>query len=806
MKVMKGVIVKIWPYLIILVVVSGFFWKFFLQGLVPVPADITVGMYFPWLDYKWGYIVGVPVKNPILSDVVSQIYQYKMLVIQQIKDGLFPLWNPFMFGGFPLLANVQTAVFNPTNFFYFVFPFLKAWSLQIILQPLLAALFTYTFLRYLKLGKLSSLLGGLTYAFSGFSIIWLEWGIHSFAVCFLPILLYFTARFYEERKIHFGILFSIFLALQIFAGYPQILIYSCLALALFVILKYQIWCKLTIFWAGFVLLGIVGAGIQLFPTLELYLVSQRLVESIAEDITFLPWRNIITFFAPDFFGNHSTMNFWGMGNYTNSAGYTGVVTLILATIGISSLKKNKNVIYLISLLVVSLLLAFPTPLALLFRKLQFVGSNALSATRILFLTNFSLACLASFGFDLLSRQRNKTYYWSVYLPLTVLGSVLIASFISYRMFAFQIQANSLLSAALSVWVNNLYIGMRNLVVPFGLSIFCFLFLILRKIKKKFLPDICLLFLFLLAILELFRFGWKYTAFSRPALIFPNTPVIDFLKKQEGIFRVDGGDAVPMNMLMPYGLESLSAYDPVYPLQMAQFLSLVDGGLVKEPKSRYGKLDTFSSPFFDLANICYVLAVKKDQQDKPDSRGIPATKFKLSKFEAVFEDKTVVVFKNKLCFPRAWLSRSFAVEKNSEELVKRMTDKLTDLRKVVFLEKEPPAELTIDEVGKNENLVWLSRNLIKQELEVVVTKPTIVFVADSYYPGWRAYIDGKQTEILRADFTFRAVVVPSGRHRVVFRYSPNSVKIGAIVSVISIITMLFLVLLNHFFEKNNEKII
>lgn len=777
-------LIKIWPYLTILFFVFVFFWKFFLKGLIPLPADITVGMYYPWLDYKWGYQVGVPVKNPVLSDVVSQIFPYKTYALELLKQGQLPLWNPKMFAGFPLLANTQIGIFNPTNILFFFLPVAKAWGLQIALQPLLAAVFTYIFLRFLKLSKLSGLLGGLTYGFSGFIIIWLEWGIHSFAVCFLPILLYFTARFYEEKKIRFAVFFSLFFALQIFSGYPQILIYSGLALALFIVLKYRVWCKQSLFWAGFALLGVGLAGIQLLPTLELYLISQRLTESIADDIAFLPWRNIVTFFAPDFFGNHSTMNFWGMGNYTNSAGYTGIVTLFLTVIGISAFRKNKNILFFITLLTVSLLFAFPTPLAVFIRQIKFFGLSALSATRILFLTNFSLACLASFGFDRLLKERDKTYHRAVYLPLVVVGSVLIACLISQGMFIFQIRTNPSLSSTLSIWINNLSVGVRNLVIPLSLTIFCLLFLVIRKCKAKFFQKTGLFLLFFISILELFRFGWKYLPFTDKSLVFPSTPAIDFLKEQKGVFRVDGGDAIPMNMLMPYGLESLSAYDPVYPLQMAQFLSLADGGSINGPKSRYGKIDTFSLSLVDLANICFVLSVKKDLQGKPDSSGVLSGRFKLKKFEPIFEDKTVVVLKNNYCFPRAWLSRNYLVEEKEKEMASKMTDKSVDLRKIVLLEKDPKVKLVKGDSEENETIDWIARSPNRQELEVSIVKPAILFVSDSYYPGWKAFIDGRQTEIYRADFTFRAIIVPEGKHKIVFEYKPAFFLYGVLTSLFS----------------------
>ena len=98
-----------------------FFYKFFLKGLIPIPGDIITGLYYPWLDYKWGNIVGVAVKNPLMSDIPSLIYPWRTLVVQLIKQHQWPIWNQYSFSGYPLLGNWQSAPFSPTNFWYLFF-------------------------------------------------------------------------------------------------------------------------------------------------------------------------------------------------------------------------------------------------------------------------------------------------------------------------------------------------------------------------------------------------------------------------------------------------------------------------------------------------------------------------------------------------------------------------------------------------------------------------------------------------------------------------------------------------------------
>ena len=135
-----------WPILLIFLLIFIFFWKFFLKSLVPMPADITVGLYYPWLDYKCGFPTGVPVKNPLPSDIPSLLYPWRMLVVESLKNQTLPLWNPFYLGGMPLLANFQSATFSWVNSFFVFLPNIYAWSLGIVSQPLLTVFFTFLFL------------------------------------------------------------------------------------------------------------------------------------------------------------------------------------------------------------------------------------------------------------------------------------------------------------------------------------------------------------------------------------------------------------------------------------------------------------------------------------------------------------------------------------------------------------------------------------------------------------------------------------------------------------------------------------
>ena len=93
----------------------------------------------------------------------------------------------------------------------------------------------------------------------------------------------------------------------------------------------------------------------------------------------------------------------------------------------------------------------------------------------------------------------------------------------------------------------------------------------------------------------------------------------------------------------------------------------------------------------------------------------------------------------------------------------------------------PAEL--------EDINW-KNNSISAKVTSVGT--SFVNFSNNYYPGWKAYIDGKETEVLEVNGLIQGICVPKGNHMVEFKYRPNSIYLGSFLSILTIITNLFLV--------------
>ena len=767
---------RFWPVALILLAVLIFFYPVWIKHLVPIPGDFIVGTYFPWLDYKWGNIVGVAVKNPITSDVVSINYPLRSLAMDLVKSGKIPLWNSDMFAGYPLLANIQIAIFSPTILLYFFLPILWAWTGQVILQPFLAAFFTYLFLRHLKLSKLSSVFGGLVYAFSGFNLIWMEWNERTLVAAFIPLILLVVDKILVEKKFIFALFLSILVALQFFSGYPQLIIYTGVACLILIIFKIRNLDKKVFgLFVLSIVLGLLLTSIQFLPALELLTNSQRVTELLTKDLIYFPWRNLITFIAPDFFGNHATGNFWGIGDYTNNVGYSGVISLTLAIIAMVHLFKKTEIKYFLTLLFISLLLALENPISTFIWKSGLLGSAAASNTRALVLVNFCLAGLSAFAVDLIIKTKKKI---SLIPNLSIL---LIVMLIFLLTFVLRKVSPSL------ILQNDYLIGLRNLVQPFILVLFATMVLIIRNFyfsstRARFFTAFLLI---VLSVLELFRFGWKYTPFSKTEYVFPETPVINYLQNLKKPTRVLPGNVIPMNMWVPYGLESISGYTAAYPESIAKYIGVSNSGNINaSAQGRYGTLALFTSKLTDIANGEYLLLNNKDIGEYYKNLIVNGRLMK------VFTDKSVTIYKKAGALPRAIVVTNWSVSSGTDILGKLLDPNFNPAKEII-LEKQPSIP-TSSETNIN-SVNYLSYSSDKSLIEVSTQKQGFLFVSDTWYPGWQAYVDGKESEILRADYAFQAVAIPAGLHKVTFIYDPKSFRIGEWVSLGALILLLCLFL-------------
>ncbi|HEX2167541.1 MAG TPA: YfhO family protein, partial [Longimicrobiales bacterium] len=123
----------------------------------------------------------------------------------------------------------------------------------------------------------------------------------------------------------------------------------------------------------------------------------------------------------------------------------------------------------------------------------------------------------------------------------------------------------------------------------------------------------------------------------------------------------------------------------------------------------------------------------------------------------------------------------------------------DARTTVILEEPLPAEIEV-ETGATGVVEWLERQPDAFTLRVAADRAAMLVVLDNWFPAWKAYVDGREVDIHRANYTFRAIAVPAGEHTVTFRYVPTELRTGAAISLVVLGVLLALVITGAWRER------
>lgn len=743
--------------------------QYFIFGKIPFPSTYQVNHFPPWSHYEkfWG-----PVKNDAMPDIIDQIYPWRFLTINMWKNGQVPLWNPYNFAGTPHLANFQSTVFSPFNVLFFVLPFVDAWSILILLQPLLAAYFTYLFLRVLNISKTASLIGAITYMFSGFVVVWMAYETLSFTILFLPLALFAIEKYSQTKQLKFLMLLSLTFPLSFFSGHFQTSIYFTLFVFVYTLFKHiQIKStRTTLYILLYILFGVLLILPQVFPSIELYMHSVR--SEIYNTGGGIPFHYLVTLFAPDFYGNPVTRNDW-LGHYAEWASFVGMIPFILVLMSFD--RKNKAVVFFWITGGIFLLLVVDSPLQTFIGTLKLPVLSTSNPTRIITLFSFSLAVLASFGLDILvnaiSRKKWRRIFTMLLIPAICIGviwlTLLLGTFLP---------------------TDKTIIAQKNFLLPTVL-LGCFIVLIVWVKffhSKKFLiffPVILLIF----TSFDSLRFAIKWMPFDPKNLVFQDIPVITAMQNHIGSERYLGN--LGAQIASYYQLSSLEGYDPLYIKRYGEFIRTAYSGRYLSAERSVVKLDRGSKYIYSILDITNTHLIYHPKGDTNQSWAFPVWN-NPERFQKIYEDDKYELYKNTLSLPQANLFFDYEVMTKDKDILSKFYSEKFDYRNKIILEEDPKITKQ-GGLGMSSIKSYLP-NFI--EINTQSSSSSLLFLADNYYPGWVAAVDGKPAKIYRANYTFRAIVVPKGSHTVQFRYAPKSLEIGMsgfLIGVLGIVSIPFI---------------
>ncbi len=769
------------------------FWPIFL-GKVNLNGNLLVSFYPP-------YGLNLPFKDSGW-DQLRIYFPFYRVTLDALRHFGVPFWNPYAFSGHLHMADFQTAVFYPLNLFGMFLPQVEFWHLLRVTPMVFGSFFTYLFLKNIKLSGIASVFGALAFGFSPYILTWGEEVVMSpHSIIWMPLILFAVDRFIEKKEKRFVGLIAISTVLSFFGGYMQTSIYLFIFVFLYLLMRLgwgRFLSRAGLLILGGIFIGIGMAAVQILPSSELFFNSARSQIRLTETLFsfLLPWRSLATYLAPDFFGSPATRNFFrgGSAQYYEGILFVGIATLVFAFYALVKNPKNRLVVFLFLVGAVSLFSTLNLPTSKLFLYLPVPFLSTSIANRILFIPAFCLGVLGAIGLDEWLKVRDR----KVFAPFMVLG-VIYLSLAVWVLAIIKLGLPYLGQSGVGAKLNAL-ISLRNLVLPLAVFVLSAIAVTAGFYRPKLKEKLAILVITIF-FLQTFYFSQKYFSFSDRRYIFPENAILNFIQENQGNFRSWGiGEAYfENNFASQYSIFWPEGYDSLNNKSYAEFTHGMQGGDINSFSFRAdaglgrGKtLELFSSPgrrkLIDLVGVKYVTSNQNDFE-----------LMEKNNFKKVFESGKLGVFENDEVVPRVFLASNYegppeidSTGKTTDEIDaerrKRIPEKLLspdfDFRNVLVLEKPSPISAQYGP-GTAEIVSYRPQEVV---VKTESGQPKILFLSDNYYPGWKAKVDGNEVEILRADYTFRAVPLVPGNHTVRFYYDSLIFKVGLMVSSLSLIVL------------------
>jgi hypothetical protein len=744
----------------------------------------------------------------------------------------FTLWDPLIFCGMPAYA-IST---DPTwfNIIYSIFVGIRSifasffsvgytmWSFYLIILGITS----FFLMRYLSKNTLVSLFTAIAASFSTGLIVFLYIGhvTKLTSLCMYPLLFLLLLRLKEKIRL-IDFLFLI-IAFQLFLQgfHAQIIFYSLSAIAIYFIYYFlrSLIKKDSVLRNGilksagtFVVAATVALLIQSDSITQIYQYmpySTRGSKSIVEkttgqveqsaseyykyhtDWSFSP-EEVATFIVPSIYGfgnvtyngpltnnqDVQTNTYFGQMPFVDVAvGYMGIIVFMLALLGIFTSWKEPFVRFLTILSGIALLVSFgknfPILFDLLFYYLPYFDKFRVPSM-VLVLVQLSVPILAGFGLmkiinlrhennqKLIKLIKNIAIIFTGIFILTLLFQSSISGWMIGRVNA---HANAISSSqkqlaqqfrALADFVAGMFTA--DMLLGFGFLSIVFWFSYLY-IQGKLSKDILVIIIIALTLIDLWRIdarGARYEPNPDLQNLFETPDYITAIKKQNDkepyrIFNIkQDGSPGSYNQNLNYNayfqVEDFYGYSAIKPRAYQDIMDVV------------GPVNT---TIWRMLNVKYLIT------DRP----VPFEGFK----EIMNSSKTYV-YLNTNALPRLYFV-NHVEQKPDIEVLKSSKNNGFDPKQVAYVNGTkinadiPDSNASVTITGYRDELVSANVN---------ATGNNFLFFGDTYMPaGWKAYIDGRKTNIYNANHGFMGILVPKGKHQIKFEYAPTSFYISKYIAL------------------------
>ena len=736
-------------------------------------------------------------KVPFFRDLGTYSYPIKFSLAKSFQAGELALWDRHMAAGFPLMASFQLGVFYPPSLVFYLLPFFDAVRWTFLIHFLIAASGAYFLCRQWKCPTHLSLIGAVLFAFGGTTVSLSNLLNHFQSAVWLPWIILCGERYFVAPSWKTFVLLVLVLLCSLLAGSPEIYLFS-LGLLLIDGIRFSVCNGMP---AVAPLFSIVAANlvvaalgmVQFLPTLELLLHSRRDRPIPFHEASYwsLNPKSLMGLLLPDKEVDYSlplgVRLFFVRDVPFLLSHYLGVLSLL----GISAwayFSSWKARFTLLVLVFISLTLAFGNftlVYRFLFEQIPFFRIIRFPE-KFFFITNAFLVYAVVKGLTALHQQKES----KIKLPILVLLALLVGLVTVY---SFGRLYPETLSRVLSHLANGqaatattVASVLFNLERQLGVTV-ALLLIYFCASKGLFRAGLQRVFLILIILFDLGT-AHKPLQFLLDTAIVTNTERVlpNAAKEGSRLFYYTAGLNLHPSSLTVFGRPPFPkavalSFENLLPnagvLYGFDYFQEIDA-LTRQPYNDFLSFANLLPPakranFFRTLNIRYVVAFQA-----LDIPGMRLIKQFPEHFSWLYEINDAV--------PRVYIVSQAVHEAQSARTLRILSSPDFDPQAQVLVNEEVPTAVDRAHSSEAQIVQYLNNRVV---VDASLAGSGVLVLTDSYYPGWKVFVDGKEGRILRANHFFRGVRLSPGIHKVEFKYEPLSFTIGWIVSLLTIVLLI-----------------
>ena len=758
-------------------------------------------------------------KIPVFRDLLVFAVPFKEFLASRLRQGMIPLWNPWIVLGTPFLAGLQTGVFYPPSILLLL-DLPLGFDVFIVFHYFVALLGAWFLIRSRRCSVAAAAIGALTFTLGGYLLSMMNVTNHLQAGVWAPWVLLTWERHLEKASVGRWLAFTALVAMQILAGAPETLLMTLgLAAAETGYRSIGKWRELPIATLSLAVALLTAAcltAVQILPTAEYVRESAR--NQALPYVEVMSWSMEPVSLLQLLFPHGSAL---GPGDRPGDlcpmfestqpwivSLYFGLVPLCLAVVGAAFARERWLWAPAAGAAIVLALGRHLPVLPFLLQVAPQIVGRFRFPEKFFFVTHIGVAMLAAFGVDevLAERPRAERLAWITAATLAAVSTVFVLArqafpaaylqgivFLSGGFRGADALASLGESVAFRAWRALLILGafaalllfrrrgflsrstisvlLAGLVATDLATAHYDLNLALPWARLKDRP----VFVDLTALrkdrLRVFHYQTDSAAFPgqepKPVRGLVNLSRLGWRSDSARSLFEQAWQALMFNTPMLEGIGTLSGGDGI---TRASENMLSDAlSLPTRPQS---------VKLLGIFSVLYLIGATP--LDVPSLHRVPTP-----------HDFPFYVYQLDQVLPQAYLATRVHSVSSDLDAFNRMISPIFQPGADAVVSSSPKDWRNICDgsVSSAGRVIVAEQTDDRQRFEVESLCTALLVVNDSYFPGWAATLDGQSTEILRANSLVRGIVVPAGKHEVAFAYRPASFRIGAATSGITLVVLL-----------------